>query len=597
MPRMPAAPAPAPVLCRTYLATLLAGLVALAGVVTVTAGDAAGDPNPPATLEAVVSSADGTHRVESTEMPVTPLAATEPAMVTVDPTRARQHLYGVGASLTESSAHVLARLPDDVRADALGALFDPARGGLSVVRLVIGSSDFSSALVSLDDSEEPDPTLAKFSIDRDRAEIIPIARQILAINPEVTFIASSWSAPAWMKTPANFLFGRLRPEYEGVYADYLVRFLTAYRDAGIPVARISVQNEPAAIKLDMPSMIMDADQEARLVHELGPRLTAAGLATRVLVWDHNWCSAAPPGGCVGPEPPQGALDVLAATDGAYPVAGTALHCYEGSQVAANRGLHDAWPDLEIWQTECSGGAWQGARANAFENVALSTVQDRAHWASATLLWNLALDPSGGPHTGGCRDCRGVLTVDPDAGTWTANVDLDVLATVARHGPAGSGALQTDVTGPPHPVVAAGVCSPERRASVLLWNPGAAKDVTVRIGTFGFVVSVPTETLLSLRAPAEMDCARSTPAGFDGPANEPEPPDESTTTTVSEVEPSPGAEPPLPLTEPTGPRPGVPGADRGEPTVDEPVPPEASPTRATPTATPARPVRAAARYTG
>src|SRR5690606_5762672 len=159
-----------------------------------------------------------------------------------------------------------------------------------------------------------------------------------------------------------------------------------------------------------------------------------------LVWDHNWCTATPPGGCTGPAPPQPALDILDATAGGYPVAGTALHCYGGDHLAANNGMHDAWPGLEIWQTECSGGDWNGTRSQAFRGQTTLVVRDYAHWASASLYWNLALDPDHGPHTGGCSDCRGVLTVDPATGTWEPNLDWDVLATVARFAPAGSGAL-------------------------------------------------------------------------------------------------------------------------------------------------------------
>ena len=50
-----------------------------------------------------------------------------------------------------------------------------------------------------------------------------------------------------------------------------------------------------------------------------------------------------------------------------------------------------------------------------------------NWARSVLLWNLALDPTGGPHTNGCSTCRGVLTIDPTTGAVTRNVEFDVLA--------------------------------------------------------------------------------------------------------------------------------------------------------------------------
>jgi glucosylceramidase len=34
-----------------------------------------------------------------------------------------------------------------------------------------------------------------------------------------------------------------------------------------------------------------------------------------------------------------------------------------------------------------------------------------NWAKTVITWNLALDPAGGPHNGGCGPCFGVVTID------------------------------------------------------------------------------------------------------------------------------------------------------------------------------------------
>lgn len=556
---------------RIAVATSLAAALALAVLAaTGTLPAVSGAADTPSTLAAVVSSADGTQRVAATDLAVGPLTAGDDAQVTVALDAPRQPLFGVGAALTDASAHLLARLPAAERDDALRTLFAPDRGGLSVVRLVIGSSDFSRSIQSLDDSDEPDPTLAKFSIDHDRAEIIPIARQIMTINPDVRFIASSWSAPGWMKTTNDIIFGLLDPQYEGVYADYLVRFATEYRDAGVPIDRISVQNEPAALSLESPTMTMDTAQQIRVIEAVGARLAAAGLDTRVLVWDHNWCTATPPGGCSAPAPPQAALDILDATDGGYPVAGTALHCYGGNQVAANNGIHDARPGLEIWQTECSGGDWNGTRSQAFTGQATLVLRDYANWASASLLWNLALDPDHGPHTGGCNDCRGVLTVDPATSSWEPNLDFDVLATVARFAPAGSGALTTTLADAPAKLEAAAVCSPDHRAAVTLWNPGAATTVSVRFGASGFSVPLGAGTLTSVRAPEDVDCVVAEPLPLAGP------PTTTTTTTAITATSVPGTTIPVPTTAPV-PSSNAPATSIGAPATTAPTSGAATPT--------------------
>ncbi len=61
---------------------------------------------------------------------------------------------------------------------------------------------------------------------------------------------STWSPPAWMKhdgylTPDNFAsHGWLKPEFYQVFADYLVEFVRAYKDAGLDIYAISPVNEP-----------------------------------------------------------------------------------------------------------------------------------------------------------------------------------------------------------------------------------------------------------------------------------------------------------------------------------------------------------------
>lgn len=455
---------------------------------------------PPVAIDTVVSAADGSSRVAAQTRWVVPGAASGPT-VQVELARPRQRIHGLGAALTESSAYLLAQLPAAERADLLEALFAADRGGLSVVRIVIGASDFSLEHRSLADSPVPDPDLSTFSIDRDRQWVIPVLREILTVNPSLEIVASPWSAPGWMKNTGSYLLGVLQPEHEATFARYLVRFLEAYRAEGIDVGWLTIQNEPAAIQITYPSMVMDPAQQARLVRDhLGPALLAAGLETRVLTWDHNWCDATPPGGCAGPAPASFPLAVLADSAGAPPFAGTAFHCYGGDQTAANDALHDAWPGLQIWHTECSGGTWQ---SDPFTDTARLVITDRNHWSSATLLWNLALDPDHGPHLGGCDTCRGVVTVDLAVGTWVPEVDRDVLATVARFGPQGSSVL--DTTTSPGSVLATGVCSPDRRPAAILLNTGGPTAATVRFGELALPVELAERSLIAVRAPQGTTC--------------------------------------------------------------------------------------------
>jgi glucosylceramidase len=325
-----------------------------------------------------------------------------------------------------------------------------------------------------------------------------------------------------MKNTGNFLFGELLPEFEDAYARYLTRYVQEFRAEGIDVDWLTVQNEPANIQLDYPTMVMSPDQQARLVTDhLGPALQAAGLPTRVLAWDHNWCDAQPPGGCTGPAPPSFPLDVFATTGATYPFAGTALHCYGGDQVTANEALHTAWPQLQLWHTECSGGEWEPSRSVGFANKATLVLNDLNHWSNATVFWNLALDPDNGPHLGGCGTCRGVFTVDTATDSWQPELERDVSATATRFAPGGSGVLETTAS-VPGGVVATGMCSSDRRPAVMVWNPGAALATTVGFGTTTLAYEFPAASFTALRAPEGISCelaefpALPQPPTTDGP---------------------------------------------------------------------------------
>ena len=88
--------------------------------------------------------------------------------------------------------------------------------------------------------------------------------------------------------------------------------------------------------------------------------------------------------------------------------------------SAQSELHDAFPDKDIYFTECSGIESQPTRPTTFSGHAAAgtrrilTIGSTRNWARRRVInWNLALDPEGGPHNGGCDTCTGVVTIDPD----------------------------------------------------------------------------------------------------------------------------------------------------------------------------------------
>ena len=96
------------------------------------------------------------------------------------------------------------------------------------------------------------------------------------------------------------------------------------------------------------------------------------------------------------------------------------------------GVRNAHPDKDVWFTECSGGAWKPHWPETLPWLTrILVIGATRHWARGVLMWNLALDENHGPHLGGCKDCRGVVTIDPAmAKAWFGKVPPD-LTLVAR----------------------------------------------------------------------------------------------------------------------------------------------------------------------
>jgi glucosylceramidase len=345
-------------------------------------------------------------------------------VIDVDPARRYQAMVGFGAAVTDSSAWLLATRLDEARRTALlRELFGRDGGlGLSFTRISIGASDFSLKHYSLDDPPDgaPDPDLEHFSIEPNRAELLPVLRAARTINPDLRIVASPWSPPGWMKTSKSMVHGRLLPQYYAAFAGYLARFVDAFEAEGIPLYALTIQNEPNFNPPDYPGMKLSAKERAAIIGgHLGPMLAKRPAAPLILDWDHNW------------DHPRQPLDVLADPVAAKFIAGVAWHCYAG-HVSAQGPVHDAHPDKDAYLTECSGGNWDPKWEKSLRWFTQSLIIGSTRgWSRGVILWNLALDEKHGPHAGGCADCRGVVTINSTTGDVTRNVEYYVLAHASR----------------------------------------------------------------------------------------------------------------------------------------------------------------------
>jgi glucosylceramidase len=350
--------------------------------------------------------------------------------ITVDSTQAFQTVDGFGYTLTGGSAQLINALDATTRTSLLQELFGagPSGRGISYLRISIGASDLSDHTYTYDDipSGSTDMTLASFSLDPDRtggSGLIPLLKQVLAINPNIRILGSPWSPPTWMKDNGNFKGGSLKPEYDDVYAQYFVRYLQAMKSEGITIDAITPQNEPLNPN-NTPSLLMTSDQERDFIKgSLGPAFRAAGIATKIIVWDHN---------CDVPAYPVNILNDAAAKGF---VDGSAFHLYAGD-ISALSNVHNQHPDKSVYFTEQWTGATSGFSGDLMWHLKNVVIGSMRNWSRNALEWNLANDPLYGPHTpGGCTECKGALTINGNV--VTRNVSYYIIAHASSFVPAGS----------------------------------------------------------------------------------------------------------------------------------------------------------------
>lgn len=416
-------------------------------------------------------------------------AATGGETVTIDSSKHFQKMRGFGAAMTDASAEVLSSLPAAKRHAIMAELFGRANGGLglSFTRLTIGASDFSTRDYSYDDTpgNRPDPGLRYFSIAPAKRYVLPRVREALAINPRLLVMISPWSAPAWMKTTGSLIKGELVPRYYSAFANYLARTVEAFDRQGVHVSMLTIQNEPNFEPENYPGERVNPPQRAAIIgHYVGPTLKSHGLATKILEWDHNW------------DHPEMPLAVLRDPAARRYISGVAWHCYNGD-VAAQTPVHDAYPQKDAWVTECSGGGWSPKFAEVLGWMVDELIIGASNnWSRGTLLWNLALDPSHGPHTGGCEDCRGVVTIDPRTGAVERNVEYYVLGHASRFVLPGAFRVATATRG--NELEAAAFLNPDGSRVAILHRKSGDGTIVIALDGERYAVTLSNGAVATLR---------------------------------------------------------------------------------------------------
>ncbi len=352
------------------------------------------------------------------------------ADLAIDESSTYQTMLGMGSSLEHTTCANLWRLGPEAREAVVEKLVSPDQGiGMSTMRICIGTPDFTGEpWYTYDDMPpgETDMNLDHFSIEKDRAYIIPILKLALEKNPDLRFYASPWSPPGWMKTCGDMIGGHLYPRYYGVYAQYFVKFIEAYRAEGIPIYAVTVQNEPGVNKRDdvlswwypscqwslvvdedtwwpVPLEIMGHAERDFIRDHLGPAIRDAGIDTEIWCFDHNLNNLWYP------------RNILSDPGAAQYVSATAFHPYAGkpSDMGA---FHDEFPDKDVYLSEGSMYGVDGA---------VAIIGFLRNWARSYNAWVTIADENGEPNNGPFDADRTCITIDTESRAVTYNLDYFV----------------------------------------------------------------------------------------------------------------------------------------------------------------------------
>ncbi|RWU06273.1 glycoside hydrolase family 30 protein [Pedobacter chitinilyticus] len=329
--------------------------------------------------------------------------ATGENTISIDPSKSYQSIDGFGYTLTGGSAQHLLAMEKSARKAILTELFatDQNNIGTSYLRLSIGASDLNEQVFSYNDlpEGETDLSMSKFDLGPDKKEIIPVLKEILAINPKVKLMGSPWSPPAWMKTNNATKGGSLKPEFYDAYALYFVKYIQAMKANGITIDAITVQNEPLHPGNNPSLLMLAADQAIFVKKHLGPVFKQHKISTKIIVYDHN------------ADRPDYPISILDDKEAKPYIDGSAFHLY-GGKIEALSKVHEAHPDKNIYFTE----QWVGAPGNMAGDFPFHVkhliIGATRNWAKTVLEWNLAADGNYKPHTpGGCDRCLGAVTIE------------------------------------------------------------------------------------------------------------------------------------------------------------------------------------------
>ncbi|KAJ3849787.1 glycoside hydrolase family 30 protein [Lentinula lateritia] len=359
------------------------------------------------TISGIVTSSDQSQLLQAITDAPSFTSGSGSADIAIDETTVYQQMVGFGGSITDSAALAMNNLKnaDPAAYDKLlKDSFTTEGAALNYLRVPIGASDFSSSSYSLDDTSG-DTSFTSFNISSAPAYLFSTLADIYAVNPNVKIHILPWSPPAWMKDGNTMNGGSLKSDMVSSYPTYLLKAVQGFKAKNLPIAAISIQNEPQNSNPTYPSCTIDASTQATLAKSLRSLLNSNSLTDiKIIGYEHNWDDTS-------------SYTIPMVDDAPNAFEGVAFHCY-GGQVSETAAFSAQFPNIPMYQTECAGttGSDWWTDVQWYVNNLWS-----ASNTATGMMWIFASADNGiSPYPGSnsCGDgCRGISTVTTSAVTF------------------------------------------------------------------------------------------------------------------------------------------------------------------------------------
>ncbi len=355
----------------------------------------------------------------STLLSVSKYKNQEKKLINIYPSVEFQKILGFGGAFTEASGYCLKQVNENIRNNILQDYFSKEGLGYSFCRTPIGSTDFSLKSFSYLKNEK----IENFSIDKDKEYIIPMIKEALKINPNITLLASPWSPPAFMKnTKIAVLGGKLSPKYYSLYSNYLCKYIEEYKKEHIDIKYITVQNEPNAVQL-WESCLFSPEEEFLFATEyLYSSLKRNNLHTQIICWDHNKEKLF-----------SRSLNTIG-KDKYNAISGMAMHWYSGDYFEELALTHLKFPNALLIHTEGCTGFSNFRENDEIQNGEIyghDIIGDLNNGINAFIDWNMILDNKGGPNHKK-NYCNAPIMLNKDNSNYIKNLTFYYIGHFSRY---------------------------------------------------------------------------------------------------------------------------------------------------------------------